>query len=92
VNNNCEHFFNLLGRSVPPVDTSFAFLTELPEIEQIGLADSCNGLLLFLHTRPGTYEEKGYIVCNPATREWVLVTSTGTQCEDEYGYPALAVS
>ncbi|RLN36505.1 hypothetical protein C2845_PM03G22010 [Panicum miliaceum] len=54
-NNNYGRFFNLLGRSVPPVDPSFAFLTELPEIVLTG---SCNGLVLFLHTRSGTYEKK----------------------------------
>lgn len=36
--------------------------------------DSCNGLVLFWHTRSDTYAtELGYIVCNPATEEWVSV-------------------
>ncbi|CAN6165395.1 unnamed protein product [Urochloa humidicola] len=50
-NTNYGHFINLLGGSVPPVDPSFAFLTKLPEIEQIILVGSCNGLAMFLHDR-----------------------------------------
>uniref|UniRef100_K3ZTX7 F-box domain-containing protein n=1 Tax=Setaria italica TaxID=4555 RepID=K3ZTX7_SETIT len=90
-NKNYGHFFNLLGRSVPPVDPSFAFLTKLPEIERIILMGSCNGLVLFLHSRRSeAHEREDYIVCNPATKEWVLVPGTGTQCDNELNYSVTA--
>ncbi|KAG2622297.1 F-box protein At5g07610-like [Panicum virgatum] len=70
------HFINTLGRSVPLA--SYSFLLEQPGIEAIGLMRSCNGLLLFGHRMAGdTYESLGYIVCNPATEQWVAVPSSG---------------
>ncbi|WVZ62198.1 hypothetical protein U9M48_011971 [Paspalum notatum var. saurae] len=77
-------FFDLLERSVPPVDPSFRFLTAaLPWDEQISHIDSCNGLVLFRRERRsrrggGAYLAitTGYIVCNPATRGWVAVPCT----------------
>ena len=39
---------------------------------------SCNGLLLFGHRRDSdSYDSLGYIVCNPATEQWVTVPSSG---------------
>jgi hypothetical protein len=64
-------------RPVPLVDPSFSFLTKLPEIKKIVLLDSCNGLVLFGHRRVSDkYSSLGYIVCNPATEEWVSVPSS----------------
>ncbi|WVZ95905.1 hypothetical protein U9M48_041612 [Paspalum notatum var. saurae] len=67
-----------LGRSVPLV-LSFSFLLEqVFDTECMGLLDSCNGLLLFGHKRfPNKYYTLGYIVSNPATKEWVSVPGSG---------------
>ncbi|CAN6180734.1 unnamed protein product [Urochloa humidicola] len=74
------HFINLLGRSMPPVDPDFSFLTKLPEIEKIDMLGSWNGLVLLRHRRhldPTNAKALGYIVCNPATKEWVAVPNSG---------------
>ncbi|KAF8655640.1 hypothetical protein HU200_060957 [Digitaria exilis] len=72
-------FVNPSGRSVPFV--SFAFLGKQPKIQQFGMISSCNGLVLFGHRQFGdSYDTLGYIVCNPATEQWVAVPSSG---EDE---------
>ncbi|KAL6647569.1 hypothetical protein ACP70R_015006 [Stipagrostis hirtigluma subsp. patula] len=68
------HFIDLSGRPVPLVDPSFSFLARRPGIENIRLLHSCNGLLLFGHGREHIL---GYVVCNPATEEWVDVPSSG---------------
>ncbi|PVH63244.1 hypothetical protein PAHAL_3G504200 [Panicum hallii] len=69
-------FINTLGRSVPLA--SFSFLGEQPGIEELGLLHSCNGLVLFGHRRAGdTYDSLGFIVCNPATEQWVAVPNSG---------------
>uniref|UniRef100_K4A1A8 Uncharacterized protein n=1 Tax=Setaria italica TaxID=4555 RepID=K4A1A8_SETIT len=72
---NYGHFINLSGRSVPLVDASFSFLTKLPGIKNIDLLSAHNGLLLFEHFRDRHRYE--YIVCNPATEQWVSVPSSG---------------
>ncbi|CAN6171212.1 unnamed protein product [Urochloa humidicola] len=77
---NYGHFINLLGRSMAPVDPAFSFLTKLPEIEKINLLGSWNGLVLLRHRRlldPNNAKALGYIVCNPATKEWVAVPNSG---------------
>ncbi|CAN6222518.1 unnamed protein product [Urochloa humidicola] len=73
------HFINLLGRPVPLVDSSFSFLRKQPGINKnLTLFDSCNGLLLFVHTRGRSLcNTEGYIVCNPATEHWVHVSRSG---------------
>ncbi|OEL28195.1 hypothetical protein BAE44_0010786 [Dichanthelium oligosanthes] len=75
---NYGHFINLLGESVPLLDSSFTFMKEQLEAEAIKLLDSCNGLLLF-GQRGGsdTFDSWGYIVCNPVTEQWVAVPSSG---------------
>ncbi|KAJ1288071.1 hypothetical protein BS78_02G061000 [Paspalum vaginatum] len=78
-------FFDLLERSVPPVDPSFRFLTAaLPRDERISQIDSCNGLVLFRRegrSHRGTITTErttlGYVVCNPATKGWVAVPRSG---------------
>jgi len=67
---------------VPLVDPSFSFLKELPGMGHIRILHSCNGLLLFRRdTNPYTVgrarDTLGYVVCNPATEEWVAVPSSG---------------
>ncbi|XP_022680380.1 uncharacterized protein LOC111256462 [Setaria italica] len=72
-------FVNLLGMSVPLFDCSFSFLLQHPGVETIRLVRSCNGLFLFGHRRlqSDIYNSMGYIVCNPATEQWVAVPSSG---------------
>lgn len=75
---NYGHFINTLGKSVPLIDPSFTFLTKLPAIQKIVLLGSCNGLLLFGHRQVSdVHDTLGYIVCNPATEQWVAVPSSG---------------
>ncbi|CAL4904937.1 unnamed protein product [Urochloa decumbens] len=69
------HFINTLGKPAPLA--SYSFLGNVPGIQEFGLLRSCNGLLLFSHKRVGdTYNSLGYIVCNPATEQWVAVPSS----------------
>lgn len=74
---NYGHFFDLLGGSVPPVDPSFASPPQLPETQKFILLHSCNGLVFFHHKQYSLNTVRsqtlGYIVCNPATKEWVTV-------------------
>ncbi|PWZ24328.1 hypothetical protein Zm00014a_027221 [Zea mays] len=71
-------FIDPLGKPMPLLDPSFAFLKEQPGVNAIELLDSCNGLLLFGHRRVSdTYDSLGYIVCNPVTEQWVAVPSSG---------------
>ncbi|RLM87409.1 hypothetical protein C2845_PM04G26750 [Panicum miliaceum] len=57
----------------PPVDTSLSFLP--PSCGEIKMLDSCNGLLLLRcsNERPRRPPPPFYVVCNPATREWVAL-------------------
>ncbi|CAD6220797.1 unnamed protein product [Miscanthus lutarioriparius] len=71
---NDWRFINLSGKSVPLVDASFSFLTKLPGIKQINLLSAHNGLLLFEHLIDCRYE---YIVCSPATEQWMPVPGPG---------------
>ncbi|CAL5090965.1 unnamed protein product [Urochloa decumbens] len=76
-------FISLPVRSAPRIDPSFSFLTKLPGIKHIRLLGSCNGLLLFKNGwNPATAAAPAYIVCNPATEEWVAVPSFGCPCPD----------
>ncbi|KAL6647308.1 hypothetical protein ACP70R_014745 [Stipagrostis hirtigluma subsp. patula] len=76
-------FIHLLGTSTaPPVDPSFPFLKELPVFDKLHLMESCNGLLLFEHD---SYSDAlGYIVCNPATEQWVAVPGYWTPVKRHY--------
>ncbi|KAF8655638.1 hypothetical protein HU200_060955 [Digitaria exilis] len=65
-----RRFINTLGRLVPLA--SLSVLGKEPGFEDIHILHSCNGLLLFGHRRD-TYGSLGYIVCNPATEQWVAV-------------------
>ena len=69
-------FISLPGRPAPLVDLSFSFLTKQPEMSNIKLLGSCNGLVLFEH-RSGSASTPSYAVCNPATEQWVAVPSSG---------------
>ncbi|CAN6329982.1 unnamed protein product [Urochloa humidicola] len=70
-------FINSLGE--PAALASLSFLGKQPGIEHLALLHSCNGLLLLLcHIEDGdSCHSLGYIVCNPATEQWVTVPSSG---------------
>ncbi|XP_037430897.1 putative F-box protein At3g16210 [Triticum dicoccoides] len=72
-------FTNLLDRSGPlQIDRNLAFLKESPGIGTLDFSDSCNGLLLFEHKLEAwPYNLLGYVVCNPATKQWVEVPRDG---------------
>ncbi|CAN6197134.1 unnamed protein product [Urochloa humidicola] len=79
---NYGRFADLLADSAAPIvelDPTFSFLTNtLPGIDYIYLIDSRNGLLLFGHLKDAhNTEETCYIVCNPATEQWVNVPGCG---------------
>ncbi|KAG0541953.1 hypothetical protein BDA96_02G060600 [Sorghum bicolor] len=68
------HFIDVFGRPPRPVDHYFPFLTELPGTEEIMLLDGCNGLLLFgCRHGSGKPSNMSFIVCNPATEQWIAV-------------------
>lgn len=75
-------FVNVLARSVPlDVDPCFSFLTKLPETEHLLLLDSCNGLLLFEHVLESQpFDALEFIVCNPATKQWVTIPTGHCGC------------
>ncbi|CAN6203245.1 unnamed protein product [Urochloa humidicola] len=85
----CSHWFDyvfidLMGRSVPLVDPSFSFLTEeLSGLEHVRILHSCNGLLLIRHGPDPYIHALGYVVCNPATEEWIAVPSSGWVYSDQ---------
>ncbi|CAN6217396.1 unnamed protein product [Urochloa humidicola] len=74
-------FATLLPNSSPAaaINPSFSFLTRaLPSGDYIYLLDSRNGLVLFGHLRDAaTTLETCFVVCNPATEQWVEVPSCG---------------
>ncbi|CAN6203254.1 unnamed protein product [Urochloa humidicola] len=72
----------MLADSAAPLvelDPTLSFLTDaLPGVDYIYLIDSRNGLLLFGHLKDAhNTEETCYIVCNPATEQWVAVPGCG---------------
>ncbi|KAF8698426.1 hypothetical protein HU200_035165 [Digitaria exilis] len=76
--NRARHFTNVTGKGPPLIFPSFSFLA-VPSDDVI-LVDSCNGLLLctFRCLKPCAHEGGGYspfhyVVCNPATKKWVVL-------------------
>ncbi|CAN6212012.1 unnamed protein product [Urochloa humidicola] len=55
----------------PLVDSALSFLP--PTYGEIEIMDSCNGLLLLLCSGERLSPPPFYVVCNPATREWVAL-------------------
>ncbi|CAO2165302.1 unnamed protein product [Urochloa humidicola] len=72
-------FICLPGITAPLLDPSLSLLTKMAgSNKNIRLLHCCNGLLLFGHDAGwGKYGKSGYIVCNPATEQWVAVPSAG---------------
>jgi hypothetical protein len=73
----CKNYgrFARLPGTTTSVDPSLSFLSKaLPGNRHIFLVDACNGLLLLGHT-PESYFWPEFVVCNPATQQWVAVPS-----------------
>ncbi|CAN6242209.1 unnamed protein product [Urochloa humidicola] len=62
------------ARRPPLINTPFSFM---PGYEDVAVVDACNGLLL---CRPpkGSPHLSRYVVCNPATKSWVVVPNLGS--------------
>jgi hypothetical protein len=73
-------FIDLIARSVPlDIEPAFSFLSELPEFHNLGLKDSCNGLILFKnHQELPSSDTLVYVVCNPTTKTWQAVPTCGS--------------
>ncbi|KAJ1293658.1 hypothetical protein BS78_01G085600 [Paspalum vaginatum] len=77
-------FIRLPGMRAPLFDPSLSSLTKLPGNKNIVLLNSCGGLLLFGHGAVGGIDaELGYIVCNPATEQWLAVDSAGCPAPED---------
>uniref|UniRef100_J3MLL8 F-box domain-containing protein n=1 Tax=Oryza brachyantha TaxID=4533 RepID=J3MLL8_ORYBR len=74
------HFTNVAGRGAPLIYPSFSFL---PPFAGLTVLDCCNGLLLcrcYVSLKPMRFN---YAVCNPATKEWVMLPdSSGSVAVD----------
>ncbi|RCV41373.1 hypothetical protein SETIT_9G130600v2 [Setaria italica] len=70
-------FVDLLGRSMPLVDPFFSFLRKLHGSESIRIMDTCHGLLLLDRGGYDFDSIPSYVVCNPATKQWLAVPDFG---------------
>jgi F-box interacting protein len=68
-----RYFTNVSGKGHPLVDPSLSFL---PRYDSLHILDCCNGLLLCRCWKPTDPKTLDYVVCNPATENWVVVTAT----------------
>ncbi|CAL4915097.1 unnamed protein product [Urochloa decumbens] len=87
---SARHFTNVTGWGEPLIRPSLSFL---PGYADIDILDCCNGLLLCRsRTAAGTAR---YIVCNPATEEWVALpesSQVGNICNARLGFdPAVSL-
>jgi hypothetical protein len=55
----------------PHIDPTFSFL---PDCEHFTILDSCNGLLLCRCFETADSVEFNYVVCNPATEKWAVLS------------------
>uniref|UniRef100_A0A0D9WZU0 F-box domain-containing protein n=1 Tax=Leersia perrieri TaxID=77586 RepID=A0A0D9WZU0_9ORYZ len=65
-----HHFSNVTRRVMPLVYPSFSFL---PKCDRVAVMDCCNGLLLCSFYPSVESTRFNYAVCNPATKEWVML-------------------
>uniref|UniRef100_A0A0D9WZU2 F-box domain-containing protein n=1 Tax=Leersia perrieri TaxID=77586 RepID=A0A0D9WZU2_9ORYZ len=67
---SAHHFTNVTGKGQPLIYPSFSFL---PSCDSVFVLDCCNGLFLCkCYVSRGTMQFH-YAVCNPATKEWVVL-------------------
>ncbi|XP_006658641.1 F-box protein At5g49610-like [Oryza brachyantha] len=64
------HFTNVTGRGAPLIYPSFSFL---PPCAGLTVLDCCNGLFLCRCDVSLETMRFNYAVCNPATKEWVML-------------------
>ncbi|WVZ60162.1 hypothetical protein U9M48_010215 [Paspalum notatum var. saurae] len=86
----CVGYFDLSGTSVPIVEPFFTFLPKLAAPEDIRLLDTCHGLLLL--DRCYNSDTPSYVVCNPATEQWVAVPESDQAPPPENGTSAYLMS
>uniref|UniRef100_J3MLM0 F-box domain-containing protein n=1 Tax=Oryza brachyantha TaxID=4533 RepID=J3MLM0_ORYBR len=67
---SAHHFTNVTGKGVPLIYPSFSFL---PRCDDVIVLDCCNGLLLCRCSQSDGARPFHYAVCNPATKEWVML-------------------
>lgn len=80
------NFRNLSGRGPPLVDPSLAFLRN--SYEHFYVAQFCDGLLLCSCWNSYYEEERDYVVCNPATKEWTVLPPVVFPSHDKvWSYP-----
>uniref|UniRef100_I1QED0 F-box protein At3g26010-like beta-propeller domain-containing protein n=1 Tax=Oryza glaberrima TaxID=4538 RepID=I1QED0_ORYGL len=76
-----RHFTNVTGKGMPLVSPTFSFL---PQCHDVDLLDCCNGLLLCrCYVSRGTFQFH-YAVCNPATKEWVMLPDANWAIEENH--------
>jgi F-box interacting protein len=68
-----RYFTNVSGEGDPLIDPSLSFL---PKYESLHILDCCNGLLLCRCRKPTEPRTMDYVVCNPATKKWVVVPAS----------------
>ncbi|CAM0884628.1 unnamed protein product [Alopecurus aequalis] len=78
-----RHYQSLTGNWCPGIDPSLSFLPKykLGEI-QIDMLDCCNGLLLCRRQESNYHRKLDYVVCNPATKRWVVVPGTSSKLRE----------
>ncbi|KAF7100547.1 hypothetical protein CFC21_102047 [Triticum aestivum] len=77
-----RHYRSLTGKWCPGIDPYFSFLPKhrLCDIH-IDMLDCCNGLFLCRRQNTDYWRTTDYVVCNPATEEWVAVPGTDRSSE-----------
>ncbi|KAM0836901.1 hypothetical protein ACQ4PT_062024 [Festuca glaucescens] len=68
-----RYFTKVSGEGGPLVDPSLSFL---PQYDSLDILDCCNGLLLCRCWKTADRKTLDYVVCNPATQKWVVVSAT----------------
>jgi len=73
--------FTNLGeaRQPPLICTPFSFM---PGYEDVAIVDACNGLLLCRPPEGSPHHVSRYIVCNPATKSWIVLPDSGSHGDD----------
>ncbi|CAN6275420.1 unnamed protein product [Urochloa humidicola] len=67
------------ARRPPLISTPFSFM---PAYEDAAVVDACNGLLLCRPPKGSPHHLSRYIVCNPATKSWVVLPDSGSHGDD----------
>ncbi|CAM0948924.1 unnamed protein product [Alopecurus aequalis] len=77
-----RHYKTLTGNWCPDIDPSLSFLPKYRRGDiHIDMLDCCNGLLLCRRQEIDYDRTTDYVVCNPATKIWVVVPGTERSSE-----------